>query len=151
MTPRANPRQRLQQVAELVRDYGPAELADWFGEGVNEFEGGAKRSLDMALGLRGRGIELPPRTLARAARDAALVRVWLLFPDRPDETIATRGRRFAAWLTDFGLRRWPRIQSGARAPADALEAEACAAFEAAEPLVKVPASWDRLRAIVLGE
>ncbi|EGV28066.1 hypothetical protein ThidrDRAFT_4098 [Thiorhodococcus drewsii AZ1] len=40
MTQRANPRQRLQQVAELVGEQGRADLARWFEAGVQDFLSG---------------------------------------------------------------------------------------------------------------
>jgi len=144
-------REQLRALVDVAHAHAPIEVAAWFHAGVEAFEGGAVRSLDVALGLRGRGIELPPRTLARAARDAALRQAWLLFPDRHGETVAGRGRRFASWLADFEQRRWPRILDGGRPPSSALEDAARDAFAAAEGQVKVPVSWDRLRIILIVE
>ena len=149
--PANTPRDRLRQVALLLEDHEPGHLAAWFCAAVQAFETGTARSLDLALGLRGRGIELPPRTLARAARNEALTRAWMLFPDRPDETIAARGRRFTAWLADFGVRRWPRLRTQGRPPASALDEAARDAFAAADGQIPVPTSWDGLRPILLGE
>lgn len=133
----------LVRVSRLVNDHLP-DLAPWFGGAVDEFMSGQAAALDLALGIRGEGVRLPPTQIALAERNQALHRAWVLFPGKPGESTTGRGERFVKYLIQFEVCAIPLLSSGNTRTA--LDDEALRAFQAA----KVPTSWRRLNDIFKG-
>lgn len=142
------PLRNLLAAADAVALARP-DLADWFRAGVGAFLSGEVSSLDVALGLRGAGLDLPATELARARRNHALRQCWEAFPWERGESTTGRGRRFVAFLSSFEVAVLPRLRSGGRRPASPLEAAALAAFEAVVNRGRVPLTWNGLAPIVL--
>ncbi|RJS95281.1 hypothetical protein [Salinisphaera sp. Q1T1-3] len=122
----------------------PDHVVVWLHDGCARFYAGEVSSLDIALGIRGQGINLPVNQYAWQTRDMELAAAYQHIEGRSERARLQELRR---QIRAFGSRTWPRVRAYSEPP-DRLTPLQVHLFRAFQVGQHIPESVSRLRDVV---